>query len=114
MALIDNDFVYGRKYWKGGNCACYACLVCKASVGTHPDGVTPLGRLADRELKALKSRARALFDPLWQGGRTTRKRAYRWLAKKLSIGERDCHFGHFDKPMLKAAIAALEKAGGGP
>ena len=57
----------------------------------------------------MKIKAHELFDPLWRSGKMTRKRAYKWLAGKLSISEHDCHFGHFDKPMLKAAIAILEK-----
>lgn len=104
-----NDYLYGRKYYKGGNCNCYVCIVCKASVGTHPDGITPLGRLADKELKTLKKEAHALFDPLWKSGERSRNQAYKWLAKKLGISVRECHFGHFDKTMLQKAIEILSK-----
>ena len=109
VILTTNDFIYGRKFWKGNNCNAYACIVCKASVGTHPDGVTPLGRLADDELKKLKMKAHALFDPIWKSGNTGRDQAYKWLAKKMGIPGKDCHFGHFNKAMLLKSIEILTK-----
>ena len=51
VILTENDFIYSRKRWNKGNCNVYACIVCKASVGTHQDGKSPLGRLADKELR---------------------------------------------------------------
>ena len=104
-----NDYIYGRKYSKNGNCNCYVCTICKASVGTHPDGVTPLGRLADRELKDLKMQAHALFDPIWKSRKKKRHEAYRDLARQLDIPVRECHFGWFGKEMLLRAITILQK-----
>jgi hypothetical protein len=107
VMLTTNDFIYGRKYIKNGNSKCYVCVMCKASVGTHSDGKTPLGRIADRELKDLKMKAHSLFDPIWQRGKMQRSEAYRYLAQKLGISARECHFGWFDKEMLLKAIEIL-------
>ena len=109
IMLTTNDRLYGRKFFTAGNCNIYLCPMCNASVGTHPDGKTPLGRLADKELKTLKKQAHALFDPLWRTGARSRNQAYKWLAKKLGIPVKACHFGHFDKAMLSKSIAILSK-----
>jgi len=103
-----NDFLYGRKFYTKGNCLIYVCVICKASVGTHPDGETPLGRLADKELKELKKEAHALFDPHWEPDRKKRDRAYKKLAEKMGIPARQCHFGWFDKETILRAIAILK------
>ena len=109
IMLTSNDFLYGEKIWKAGNCNVYACPMCKASVGTHRDGKTPLGRLADKELKSLKVQAHALPGPLWKTGVRSRNQAYKWLAKKLGIPVKNCHFGHFDKGMMHKSIKILSK-----
>lgn len=108
VILTTNDYLYGKKYSKQGNSNVYVCVLCRASVGTHPDGVTPLGRLADKELKVLKVQAHALFDPIWKSGMRMRKEAYSDLAKRLDIPTRECHFGWFDKEMLLKVITILE------
>jgi len=113
VVLTTNDVLYGKNYWKDGNCSVYVCLGCEASVGTRPDGVTPLGLLADKEMKSMRSEANKLFDPLWKTGNRTRSQAYKWLAKRLGISQKDCHFGHFDKVMLKKAIEILKKVNKG-
>ena len=107
VILTSNDYIYGRLYERHGNSNIYVCTGCKASVGTHYDGRTPLGRMANAELKALKMTAHTLFDPMWKSGRMKRKQAYNDLAKKLGIPVRECHFGWFDKPMLLKAIQIL-------
>jgi len=110
IMLTTNDYLYGRKFpGYNGNCNIYVCIICNASVGTHYDGITPLGRLADKELKELKKQAHALFDPHWKPDKKKRDRAYKTLAKKLSIRAEECHFGWFDKVMLLKAIEVLEK-----
>jgi hypothetical protein len=110
VILTTNDFIYnGRQYGKNGNYNCYVCIVCKASVGTHQDGVTPLGRLADKELKLLKIEAHSLFDPIWKSGKMKRHQAYSLMAKRLGIPVNECHFGWFDKDMLLKAIQILER-----
>lgn len=73
----------------------FACMPCKAWVGCHPSG-TPLGRLANSELRAEKQAVHAVFDPLWKHGRMSRSRAYRLLADAMGINRDECHIGMFD------------------
>ncbi len=78
----------------------WACVPCQAWVGCHPGTSTPLGRLANKELRQAKMRAHAAFDPLWKRINGERKmsrgNAYRWLSDRLGIPFDDCHIGMFD------------------
>ncbi|MTI49441.1 MAG: hypothetical protein FH761_16535 [Firmicutes bacterium] len=106
VKLVSNSKIYGREY---GNGKCYLCEGCKAYVGVHPDLKTPLGRLANKELRELKIKAHSLFDPHWKDGNIKRHQAYKELAEKLEIPRNECHFGWFDKDMLLKAIKILER-----
>lgn len=79
----------------------YVCRPCDASVGCHPGTVTPLGRLADAQLRRAKSDAHRLFDPLWQKGKMKRTAAYRWLAQQMRVDPKDCHIGMFDSEQCR-------------
>ena len=74
----------------------WLCAPCKAYVGCHPGTVTPLGRLADADLRQAKMAAHDAFDPLWRSGRMRRGEAYAWLAAALGIPVPECHVGMFD------------------
>lgn len=74
----------------------YRCVPCKARVGCHPGTLTPLGRLANEELRKAKMAAHAAFDPIWKSKRMKRKQAYAWLADELGIANEDCHIGMFE------------------
>lgn len=99
-----------KRFWR--------CPGCGAYVGCHPpatspkggigDGSVPLGRLANAELRKLKSLAHAAFDPLFRDGPMTRRQAYRWLAKELGISEDRCHIGEFDVHDCRRVIEAVE------
>ena len=43
----------------------YACMPCGAWVGCHPNTTRPLGRLANAELREMKMKTHAAFDPIW-------------------------------------------------
>lgn len=73
----------------------YLCAPCAAYVGCHADG-KPLGRLANHELRKMKSRAHAVFDPLWKSGRMTRHAAYKWLSDAMGLPKEQTHIGMFD------------------
>ena len=97
----------------------YQCAPCDAYVGCHPPsvngqggvgtGTTPLGRLANAELRRLKSQAHAVFDPLWRNGRMRRREAYAWLAKQLGIPATDAHIGMFDEVQCKRVITVVSE-----
>ena len=81
--------LYSLQFW--------SCSPCQAWVGCHKrSNAVPLGRLANSELRKAKSAAHAAFDPIWTSGRKSRRGAYEWLSKRLSIPFKDCHIGMFD------------------
>lgn len=88
----------------------YVCEPCDARVGCHAKTLRPLGRLADAELRVLKIRAHAAFDPIWRSENTimSRNEAYEWLSVELKINRRDCHIGEFDVDLCRRAIDACE------
>lgn len=106
--LVDALVVYprridfaGRWYW--------LCDPCDAYVGCHKGTTTPLGRLANAELRKARQRVHKAFDPLWKSGRMKRSDAYAMLAKRLSIAKQNCHVGMFDLPTCEAAINVLSE-----
>lgn len=82
----------------------WRCFQCSAYVGCHPGTKKPLGRLANAELRRLKSCAHAAFDPLWKNGPMKRSHAYQWLAKRLEIPTEECHIGMFDEETCKRVV----------
>lgn len=103
--------LFAKFFWR--------CEPCKAWVGCHPpvkhprrpgkgDGTVPMGRLANDELRKLKQRAHAAFDPLWKNEDMTRRQAYEWLAEQLGIPVESCHIGMMDESECRAVIKAVE------
>lgn len=101
-----------KRFWK--------CAPCQAWVGCHPparrngrggigNGTVPLGRLANRELRAAKNAAHAAFDPLWKSRAMSRHDAYSWLARALRITPENCHIGMFDVDQCRAVVAVVEE-----
>lgn len=98
----------------------YRCSPCKAWVGCHPGTKTPLGRLANAELREWKSKAHAAFDPLWKRKmasgvkkREARGAGYAWLADQLGIKHEDCHVGMFDVPTCQRVVEICAPYSGG-
>lgn len=97
----------------------WVCWKCSAWVGTHADG-TPLGRLADAELRAAKQRAHAAFDPIWKehirlasirpmSRSMARGKGYRWLAEELGLPPAECHIGMFDVAQCRRVVEVCEQ-----
>lgn len=86
----------------------WMCEPCNAYVGCHKGTDTPLGRLADVELRAMKSKAHRAFDPIWKEGHSPRREAYAWLAEALNISADECHIGMFDIPRCEEVIALCD------
>ena len=97
--LIDSKIVYGKSYGM-----MYRCEPCEAHVGCHQGTTKALGRLANGELRRLKSRAHDSFDPIWRKSSMTRRSAYHWLADELGITLEECHIGMFDLDTCKKVI----------
>ncbi|MPQ56379.1 zinc-finger-containing protein [Duganella sp. FT27W] len=114
--LVDSKVIYGTSYG-----LIYLCRPCDAYVGVHKGTETPLGRLANAELREWKKRAHAAFDPVWErnivqavqrnGGRfpkgiksNMRGQAYKQLAHAMNIDRELCHIGMFDVEQCMAVV----------
>ena len=75
VVFTSNAEIYGREYGDG---KCYLCRNCKAFVGVHPGTDTPLGTLANAELREWRKQAHYWFDQIWRKPLriTTRYKAY--------------------------------------
>ena len=102
---VDSEVVYGRSYGM-----IYLCSPCDAYVGVHKRTNTPLGRLANAELRKWKKLAHAYFDPLWQFGRLKGRRgdAYKWLAEKMKLHISETHIGLFDVAQCQQVVSIME------
>ena len=68
------------------NAKLYVCTkypVCDSYVRVHQGTTTPVGSLADANLRALRMTAHRHFDKLYKSGIMTRNEAYGWLAFML-------------------------------
>jgi len=54
--------------------------------------------------KALRAKCHYIFDKIWQCGLMTRDEAYFWLAKKMFISNRNCHFRLFKRTSMLIAL----------
>lgn len=94
--LVKGDVVYSHRpdlY----NKSFYICHSCDAYVGCHPNSTRPLGRLANKRLRALKSVAHVSFDPFWKEHLMHRREAYAKLAQEMNIPIESCHIGMFNE-----------------
>src|SRR6478609_12118401 len=104
--FVDSSEVYSRSYGM-----MYLCRKCDAYVGCHQYSDRPLGTLAKKELRDLRSQVHAVFDPQWKSAvfakRSKRSEAYAGLAKLLGIDIKICHVGMFDEARCKEALKLL-------
>lgn len=90
--------IYGRNFGP-----VYECEPCDARVSCHRRAPkTPLGTLANAELRHWRQEAHDHFDEIWQRGQVSRKNAYRQLAKHF--GEREVHIGESDVERCRKII----------
>lgn len=61
-------------------------------------------------IKTLRKTAHVEFDKLWKHGKYPmyREDAYEWLAEKLDISVKNCHFAVFDENTLLKILDILE------
>ena len=80
-------------------------------VGTYSDNITSLGRIANSELRKLKSKGHQVFDPLWKQKIkfNSQKQAYEWLSEKMNLPQEFTHFGMFTNDECIKAINICEK-----
>lgn len=95
-AEISIEENIGEYIWHCSNCGAY--------VGVHKGTKLPKGQLANRDLRILRIKAHAFFDPIWQSGQMTHIDAYKWLAQKTGLN--NPHIGEADEEQCKAIIRA--------
>ena len=114
--LRDAVIVYGNAGF-GLAWVCARFPACDSYVGCHPGTNTPLGRMANKELRLAKGRAHAAFDRLWQAKMRkesgiskskARGAGYRWLSVTLGIDPRNCHIGMMDVETCNRVVEACE------
>lgn len=110
IEYVSNEKIYGRKF---GNGMCYKCTKCDAHVGVHgqskPHKKHPLGILATESMRKSKIRCHKKFDYVWHSGLTSRGKAYKMLAKRLNISEKECHFGWFNLEYLRKSLKIMSQ-----
>lgn len=99
------------KFWYCDNGHDAAYVGChKKHKAFSPKGETPLGILANAELRAAKNQAHRHFDPLWRDGAfINRGIAYAWLAVQLRIPRKETHIGMFDVAMCERVVAVCSE-----
>lgn len=86
----------------------WRCIPCEASVGCHPGTTSPLGSLAQLELRKARSATHKVFDALWKTNLMTRKEAYRELRIRMGIEKEMCHIGYFNLDECQTAALAAK------
>lgn len=112
VKLTSSRRVYGGRDY-GPIWLCEQYPTCDAYVGAHRGTTTPLGRLANAELRAEKKAVHDAFDPIWKHGGMRRAQAYAKLAELLGIESNDCHIGMFDVEMCRRARALCGRLAAG-
>lgn len=96
----DRPQDYGN-YW--------VCDPCDARIGCFQGTKTPLGRLANAELRRWKVRVHRKFDPLWRDSDWTRDEAHDWL--RLQMGRiRPVNIGFLDVDECRQVVVICEAA----
>ena len=115
--LRDASSIYHSFKYRGKMFVCENFPKCDSYVGCHPNTTKPLGRMANKKLRTMKSKAHEYFDPLWKKRVFARKKslsynrtkAYKWLAEQLDLPESKCHIGLFDVDMCRKVIDVCSK-----
>lgn len=107
--LRDSEEIYhGVSYGLVWVCKNYP--KCDCYVGTHRGTATPLGELADFELRRWRNRAHAVFDPLWIKGKfkNTKKRTELYDEIGIQMGKIPLHIAECDVEECKRLIEIIK------
>jgi len=103
--LIDSTKIYGKDHGM-----VWHCKHCNALVHTKKDNKTPLGTLANRELRYWRQKAHKLFDRLWNSkGKMTREGAYRLLQQWMGCPVEEAHIARFGVTECKQLVQRMSK-----
>ena len=106
VVFTSNAEIYGKEY---GNGKCFLCRNCGAYVGVHTETLTPLGTLANNELRKARNKAHAQFDKLWKSKKMKRNEAYSWLANKMNLKKEDTHIALFEIEQCEKVVEIVKK-----
>jgi uncharacterized protein YlaI len=101
---VENKAVYGKNY--GKSFMMYLCRKCDARVGCHQNTRTPLGIMANKELREWRMKAHAVVDPLWKSGELSRGEVYQILKEHFG---KVIHIGETNVETCKKIIEFLKK-----
>lgn len=86
---VENKEIYGKNY--GKSYMMWLCKPCDAYVGCHHNTKSPLGTLANRELREWRKQTHKAIDPFWKEGLMSRKRLYQLMeehfGEEIHVGE---------------------------
>jgi ssDNA-binding Zn-finger/Zn-ribbon topoisomerase 1 len=97
--LVNSKIIYGKSYglmWICNNypdCDCY--------VGCHKGTATPLGELANADIREWRKKVHAKLDPLWKNKKYNRNELYEELGIKF---KNPFHVGDLNVEQCKKAI----------
>lgn len=104
----EDDALLKRSFW--------VCVPCQAYVLTHKralkygeDGTTPLGPLANQELRRKRFLLHEKMDPIWKQRMWTRDKLYKWLANRLGLPLETCHIAMLSAEDCDRATVLLEE-----
>lgn len=102
--LVDSSEVYKQSYG-----FIWLCRPCDAYTGVHRSSpkYKPLGTLAKKGLRLLRSRVHKEFDPLWNTGTMSRSKAYALLATLMDLSINRCHIAMFSEEKCQLALSVL-------
>lgn len=103
--FISSADFYGKDY--GTNL--YICRQCDARVGTHGKGKTPLGTMANTELRELRKLCHERFDVRWKTKKISRSKSYQQLAEMMNLPSKEAHIGMFNKEQCIKLLSLLPK-----
>jgi hypothetical protein len=106
VVFTSNAEIYGKEY---GNGKCFLCRNCMAYVGVHTETLTPLGTLANDELRKARNKAHEQFDKLWKSKKMKRNEAYSWLAKKMNLKKEDTHIALFEIEQCEKVVEIVKE-----
>ena len=96
----------------GSDVLLYVCSnypKCDSYVRVHSGTTTPVGSLANTELRALRTTAHQHFGELYKSGLMTKSEAYDWLSFTLNLPLSLTHIGYFSEYYCNQVIKAADK-----
>lgn len=85
---------------------------CDAYVGAHKKDLSPMGTLANGDLRHKRILAHRALDTLWKSGHMEKWQAYVWLQAKLGLNSQQTHIAKFSEFMCDQVIAICAEAAG--